>query len=407
MTCISLSKLQGLSDAEVTATLQKAIDETHQKGGGTVCLKAGKAVCGSLELRSGVELCLAHGSELTASGDPALFPPLADHDPSITANSKAGALIQAKGADNIALTGTGRIRGGGEAQNKPDWKTAQDLFRPGMVYLEDCEGVRFENISLLESRWWTMHLRRCRKIRVRGVTMNSTWPNSDGIDPDGCRDILISDCHLICGDDCIVVKSTNGDNCENMVVTNCLLETSCAALKVGTESFGAFRNITLSNCVCRSHVGVGIYLKDGGLAENIQASNLVLDCYSAYPILMDAMPRYYDSGKPAGHIRNIRVSNCTVRSGGRVWIEGDRPGAVTNISLHGIDWTLTEPLPEKPLPKPAGSARITIDPDRPAFEENRSHIIARQVENLKVGDWSLSGADADQRQNPLVAEVKK
>lgn len=386
--------------------IQKAIDETHTVGGGTVRLEAGKAVCGSLELKSGVELFLAHGSELTAADEPALFPPLADHDPSITANSKAGALIQAKGAKDIAVTGTGVIRGGGKKDQKPDWKTAQNLFRPGMVYLESCQGVRFENISLLESRWWTMHLRRCEKIWIRGITMDSNWPNSDGIDPDGCRDMIISDCHLVCGDDCIVAKSTNGDDCENLVVTNCLLETNFAALKLGTESFGVFRNITLTNCVCRSHVGFGIYMKDDGLVENIQVSGLVLDCFSEYPILLDAMPRYYDSGKPAGRIRNVRVSNCTIKSAGRVWVEGDRPGAVSNITLQGIDWTLTGRLPEKPSPKPTGTVRIKIDPNRPPYEENRSQIIARHVENLRVGDWSLSGADADQRSKPLVAKVE-
>ena len=35
---------------------------------------------------------------------------------------------------------------------------------------------------------------------------------------------------------------------ENLSVTNCTLATNCNAFKLGTESGGDFRNITVSNC---------------------------------------------------------------------------------------------------------------------------------------------------------------
>jgi hypothetical protein len=365
-------------------------------------LGAGIHSCGSLELKSGVELYLAHGSRLLAADDPALYPPLVDHDASLTANKGHGALLQAKDGADIAISGSGTVDGGGDWEAAPDWLTAQAMFRPATLYFEGCQQVRIEGVRFVGAKWWCLHLRRCEQVRVRGVCMRHKWPNSDGIDPDGCRDVIISDCDFLCGDDCIVAKSTQGDDCDGLVVTNCILRTSCAAFKLGTESRGSFRNICISNCVLRGDVGFALYMKDGGTMENIQGLNLSFDGDSAYPILIDAMPRDYRSGAPAGSIRNMRLSQCSVRGSGRVWVEGPADGGVENIRLTDIDWVLTAPLVAQPQPKPLGSARVVVDPRRPAYHEARAQILAVHVCNLTVSGWSISGADA--RQRPLLQE---
>lgn len=387
-----------LSPAEQTRRLQSAVDAAHVAGGGTVRLGPGLHVCGSIELKSGVELNFCHGSCLSAAEDPVLFPMLSGHDPKLTANKSFGALLQAKGARDIALTGTGKVDGGGAWDSAPTWLQAQSMFRPATGYFEDVVGLRIEGVGFYGSKWWCLHLRRCQTVRISGVRMRHNWPNSDGIDPDGCCDVIISDCDLVCGDDCIVAKSTQGDSCENIVVTNCLLSTPCACFKLGTESFGAFRNISITNCVLRGDVGFALYMKDGGLMENIHGSNLIFDTESDYPILIDAMPRDYRSGKPAGRIRNVRLGPCGLRGAGRAWIEGPEPGAVENIRLHDIDWVITGPLPQVPAPKPLGSARVQVDPRRPDYQSQRAQVIAINVHNLRVENWSLTGADADARQ---------
>ncbi|MCC5842511.1 MAG: hypothetical protein JJT96_20510 [Opitutales bacterium] len=380
-----------------TARIQAAIDTAHASGGGTVVLGPGVHVCGSITLKSGVELHLAHGSRLLAADDSSLFPTFEGHDPKLTANKAFGALLQARGACDIAITGSGTVDGGGAWEEAPDWFSAQSIFRPSMAYFEGCSGVRIESVSFVGAKWWCLHLRRCEQVRLHGLRMRHNWPNSDGIDPDGCRNVIISDCDLTCGDDCIVAKSTQGDDCENIVVTNCVLTTPCAAFKLGTESKGAFRNITVSNCVLRGDVGFALYMKDGGCMENIQGSQLLFDTSSAYPILIDAMPRDYASGKAAGTIRNVRLGGCSVRGPGRAWIEGPPEGTVENIRLHDIDWVLTASLPESPPAKPLGSARVRLDPDRPAYETQRAQVIAVHVRGLRLDNWSVNGADAAER----------
>jgi polygalacturonase len=384
--------------AAVTARIQEAVDAVHAAGGGTVVLGPGRHCSGSIELKSGVELQLAHGCRLVAAGDPALFPPLAGNDPKLTANKAFGALLQARGVSDVALTGSGTIDGGGDWDEAPNWLTAQGIFRPAMGYFEGCEGLRIEGLRFVGAKWWCLHLRRCRQVLISRVSMRHNWPNSDGIDPDGCRDVIISDCHLVCGDDCIVAKSTQGDDCENILVSNCLLETPCACFKLGTESLGAFRDISVSNCVMRGNVCFALYMKDGGCMENIQAANLLMEGDADYPILIDSMPRDYRSGNAAGTIRNVRLSQVMVRGPGRAWIEGTAEGDVENIRLADIDWLVSGPLPQPRPPKPLGSARVITDPARPAHEASNAQVIAVNVRNLRLDNWSLSGPEAPVRE---------
>ncbi|MCC5839881.1 MAG: hypothetical protein JJT96_07145 [Opitutales bacterium] len=392
----------GETAAATTASIQRALDTYHRQGGGTVTLQAGRYLSGSLTMPSGVTLHLAHGSRLVAADDPTLFPALADHDEKLTANARSGALLQARGAEDIAITGSGTLDGGGEWDAAPDWQTAQGIFRPAVSYFENCRDVDFTGIRIVGSKWWTLHLRRCDGVRIRGVRIRSNWPNSDGIDPDGCRNVIISDCDLLCGDDCIVAKSTQGDPCENIVVTNCILETEKACFKLGTESRGPFRNIAISNCVMRGDVCFSLYMKDGGIMENITGSHLIMDTTAPFPILIDAMPRDYRSGLPAGTIRNVQLSHCVVRGNGRVWLEGSADAPLENIRLSTIDWSMDEPLPENPLPKPLGSARVILDPARPAYEREPTQVIAVNVRGLRLEGWSLTGCGATR---PLLSEA--
>lgn len=390
---------QTQSDRERTLLLQQHINELSRQGGGTVQIPAGTWSCGSIRLRSGVELHLQSGAVLQASGDSSLYDPVGDHDPSITANAKLRAFFWASGEEDISIRGPGRIDGGGTREQCPDWASAQDLFRPALFYLQDCTRLRFTECELVNSKWWCLHLRRCTDVCIRGVLMDHSWPNSDGIDPDGCRNVLISDCRLRCGDDCIVFKSTQGDHVENATVTNCILETNHACFKLGTESFGAFRNITVSNCVMRGHVAFGLYMKDGGIMENIRGTNLVVDTTSPWPVLIDAMARYYDEGKPAGVIRNVALSNCSFSGPGRVWLEGPEESPLENIRLQEIDWHVSGPVPSPPETKPTGSARTRINPARPSYESHPEHILAIHCGEIEVNGVRLSGPDG---QRPLL-----
>ena len=146
------------------------------------------------------------------------------------------------------------------------------------------EGVTFRN-----SPMWTVSPLACDNVVIRAVTVINPpdSPNTDGINPDSCRNVRISDCYVDVGDDCITIKSGKEDDarrelraCENIAVTNCTLLHGHGGVVIGSEISGSVRNVAISNCI---FVGTdrGIRIKArrgrGGVVEDIRASNLVMD----------------------------------------------------------------------------------------------------------------------------------
>lgn len=391
--------LTKMTPTETTQTFQQWIDDASRSGGGQVVIPPGRHVCGSLQLRSNIELHLSAGATIRAAIDqPELFGAVGKHDASRTANSDFGAMIQAHDCRDVSITGPGTLDGAGDPETCPDWKTAQGLFRPAVAYFHICHRLRIESTRIINARWWTLHLLRCEDVNLHGIHISNTWPNSDGIDPDGCKRVIISGCNLLCGDDCIVAKSTQGDDCEDMTITNCILHSPrWACFKLGTESLGSFRNVSLSNCVMRGGVAFALYLKDGGSMENIIASQMNIESDADYPILIDAMRRDYQRDKAAGMIRNVSINDCMIRSAGRAWIEGEVDAPLENISLRNLAWHIPDPLPTQRNGKPLGSARVKPAPDRPCYEQSDDQLIVVHA-GVRTENIQLSGDGASARQ---------
>ena len=395
-------------------SIQKAINAAGEAGGGRVVLPAGTWRSGMLTLRDHVDLHLHTGAVLLAADDVEAYD---DVDHRRDAHRPLQAMLFADRAEHIAITGTGVIDGGGGPQPL-DWQAARELaLRPVVLLWRDCRHVRICDLTIRHAQNWTLHLKRCEHVRISGVTMQNNWPNSDGIDPDGCRHVVISDCDITAGDDCIVLKSTEGDPCENVVVNNCILRTNCAALKLGTESIGPIRNVVVNGCVALgvpeeggTGVGFGLYMKDGGTFENIVCSNLVVHNGSQFPILIDITPRFAVAGEAGegceaadpsgdadlhaapGRIRRVRFENCIVCSPGRLHIEGTAACPVEEVAIRGLQWHATGPLVTDVF-KPAGAARVSHDPDRINHAATAHLISAAHVQGLSLHDVGLTWAD--------------
>ena len=94
-----------------TERIQKAIDRMAAEGGGTVHIPAGVWQTGRIELKSNVNLHLDEGAELHFSGRVEDYLPVVyTRDEGIDIYS-LGAFIYANEADNIALTGRGKVVG--------------------------------------------------------------------------------------------------------------------------------------------------------------------------------------------------------------------------------------------------------------------------------------------------------
>lgn len=318
-----------------TRELQSAIDARAARGGGTVIVPAGKHLIGAIFFRDNLTLHLEAGATLLGSQNPADYP--------VTPNRWEGAeqltyapLLAGNNLKNIAITGRGTIDGQGDFWWRGFREKTLAYPRPRLIGFADCQNVLIEGVTLTNSPAWTVNPVRCENVNVRGVTIinPSDSPNTDGINPDSCRLVRISDCFVSVGDDCITLKSgTQFEHpdllqpCRDITITNCTLERGHGGVVIGSEMSGDVQNVTISNCVL---VGTdrGIRMKSrrgrGGVVENVRVTNLIMDgvlcpftmnlyyhCNGAKgdTTVSDKNPRPVDDGTPA--FRNIHYSHIT------------------------------------------------------------------------------------------------
>jgi polygalacturonase len=309
-----------------TVAIQQAIDACTAAGGGTVWVPAGEYVIGTIQLKSHVTLSLDYGASLLGSQNREDYP-LEGLRPSREGNSEC--LIYAADATNIRLEGLGVIDGRGTRAAFPKKAGPGGIDnRPRLIRFEHCEQVTFSGLTYKNPAFWGIHLVDCKEVVFSGVTvrMRDNNVNNDGLDIDGCENVLIENCDIIAGDDAICLKSSK-NACRNVVVRNCKASSHTAALKFGTSSSGGFIDVDVSNCYfydCPMGA-IKLQIVDGGRMENIRISRIVMDDVGA-PIfirlgnrgriytentytgtkLLDAAK---SEGAPVGSVRGIRISD--------------------------------------------------------------------------------------------------
>lgn len=342
-----------------TKSLQAAIDAAHAGGGGIVFFPSGWFHSGTIFLKSHVTLHLSPGAVLLGSTNIADYPtqdfPARDLD---IGGYQIWSLVYAEDARNIAIEGDGVIDGNGEPFKKAKVLNAEQPNnpRPRTVFFKNCRAVSLRDVTLRESGMWTLHLTLCDEVRLSGLRVTSTFNlNQDGIVLDSCRDAMVSDCFVDTVDDCIVIKNSFPRLSSDIAVTNCVLKSLCAGLKLGTQSLGGFRNIAVSNIVmhdCRLG-GLKFQAVDGGDLENVTVSNITMHNVSA-PISFRRGNRGFNFGfkevampRPVGRVRNVTISGlrATVntdavnRNGHTMSIAGIPGHPVEGVVLENIQIT--------------------------------------------------------------------
>lgn len=379
---------------DATATLQAAIDACAAGHGGRVVVAAGGYRCGTLHLRSGVELHLSADAVLRQAEGEAAFPVVdqAHYNP-----KQLRAMIMADRCRDVAITGRGAIVGAGEEPTT--WQQANALgCRPTLVYMRDCRHVRLSGFTLRHATFWTIHLLRCDGVHAEDLVIANGWPNSDGIDIDGCRNVHVRRCRIAAGDDCVCLKSTQGDECRDILIEDCSLQTTCAALKLGTEGIGPIRDVEMRRCrITDSATGIALYVKDGGDYERITFTDLHIESPGQFPIVLDVTKRYFDEPVPVGAIRQVTLRNIQLLSPGRIHVEGAADRPIRDLAIHNLDWQVTGPVRTTDIAKPIGGARGRRDPHQPNHAIHPCRLLAAHVEGLTVERLTLhpqAGADS-------------
>jgi hypothetical protein len=178
-------------------------------------------------------------------------------------------------------------------------------------------------------------------------------------------------------------------------------------LKLGTESNGGFKNITVSNCVFEHSRGLCIETADGGIIEDIVMSNITMRDVTDTPFFIRLNTRMRGpEGTPVGVCRRISLSNIIVYDvGGRPKFPEVGAGMVMGIPGHYIeDLTMSNIRivyrgggPREAIEKEvAENMDMYPDPYRwhslPAYG-----MYFRHVQRLKVSDVVLSFMNHDER----------
>ncbi|MEB2363085.1 MAG: TonB-dependent receptor [Bryobacterales bacterium] len=353
--------------ANSRAATQRAIDECSARGG-MVRIPAGRFTSGTLRLKSGVALWLDHGAVLADSGDTAEYearrptdrPP---HD------GWECALILAERAGNVAILGHGTITGGSLTRPMAFDGDRLAPFRPRLVSFEYCRDVRVEGVTLRDPDRWTLHFYACDHVQARAVRIYAGYRsgNSDGIDVDCSRNVVIAGCEIVTGDDAIVLKTGHflGDPhpCENITITNCTLSTHRTALKIGTDTYADFSNIAISNCAIfgsgesRPH-GICLLPVDGARVRGVAISSISMRHVSA-PIFLRVGARTAPSALSDVTIRNVVAVDAALASAiGGIPLRPVENVAVSDVRLvmtGGGDASLAEKeVPEREAAYPSG-----------------------------------------------------
>lgn len=412
----------GYEGGLATRALQAAIDRVHALGGGTVLLAGGDYVSGSLTLRSHVRLMVGEGCRLLASTDLTDYPEhicrrITVQDTHMGMNQS---LLFAEGCENICLCGPGEIDGRGTQDNFPGGETQHGTpGRPFLIRLVDCRGVHVHDITLRDAACWMENYFNCDGVLLERVTVRSQANyNNDGIDIDGCRDVIIRGCDVRSGDDALCFKGASERPTERVLVEDCRLYSSCNALKVGTDTQSDFRQVLVRRChiggvetdargikhPC-SDSGISLEMVDGGTLEDFLITDI--DIRRAWsPVFL----RLEDRGrvKPSdprpgvGTLRRVAITHGTGCDNGPrgSYLLGIPEKPIEDVLLH--DLHLTQHPSVKPVTTGADFDELRgvypdahmIDDigDAPAYA-----LWARHVKGLRLMDYQVQPTGADPR----------
>src|SRR6266567_1419014 len=358
-----------------TPAINKAIETAASAGGGTVHFPAGIYLSFTIRLRGHVALYLDQGATILAADPKEVkggydlpeanqWDMYQDFGHSHWQNS----LIAGIGLADISIFGPGLIDGRGLTRRSPRPRRSQGAGdapvslggeRPqakvesplgedapvsemnGLgnkaIGLKNCRNVTIRDVSILNGGHFAILATGVDNLTIDNVKIDT---NRDGIDIDSCRNVRISNASVNSpNDDAIVLKSSYalgfGRATENVTITGCLVsgydigslldgtfkrnvteapdhDGPAGRLKLGTESNGGFKNITISDIVFDHCRGLALETVDGGSLEDVSITNITMRDIMNSPIFLRLGSRLRaPAGMPVGELRRINISNIT------------------------------------------------------------------------------------------------
>lgn len=408
-----------------TKAIDKAITEANAAGGGTVYFPAGDYLSITIHLKSNVGLFLDHGATIVAATTSKTvqydLPEKSENDTyqDYGHSHFQNSLIVGENLHDISITGPGKIWGKGLIRD--DQKENNAGYANKALSLKLCKNVILRDFTVAYGGWFCFLLTAVDNATIDNIKMDT---NRDGIDLISSKNVRISNCSINSpGDDAIVLKSDYALNypriTENITITNCQVsgynegtfldgtykkngrKDPTGRIKIGTESNGGFKNITISNCVFDHCRGLALETVDGAVLEDITITNITMRDVVNAPIFIRLGARQRGpKDAPYSQLRRVLISNIVASD-----VTGEQAAIISGIPGHDIeDLTLSNiRIYFKGGGTKAQSAReipalIDSYPDPNRFGITPAYgFFIRNVTDLKMSDVEVSYAKEDLR----------
>ena len=374
----SISDFGAEEGVKATAAFTAAMAACERGGGGRVVVPKGKWLTGAVHFRNNCNLHIVEGATLEFTDNPADYPEVFTTWEGIECYNHSP-LIYALGCTNVAITGGGTV-----APRMELWRTwfnqtsehrkATELMyywcstnapiearrllaldrahmRPQLIQFNRCSNVLLDGFRIRESPFWMIHLYHTENCIIRNLDTYAHGQNTDGVDIESTRNVIVENCHFDQGDDGIVLKAGRnadgwrvGRSTENVMVRDCDLINSHALLGIGSELSGGIRNVWMTRCKA-GEITTMLRIKTGprrgGFVENVRMDNCrgdkmvrAFQIFTKYSAQWGAFP---DFELRRTRIRDIEIANCEVNECEYgVLLEGDKLLPPKGIRVHNL-----------------------------------------------------------------------
>jgi polygalacturonase len=371
-----------------TEAFKSAIAACTNAGGGRVIVPAGEFVTGAIELKSRVDLHLDSKATIRFTRDQSKYPMVFTRWEGMELMNFSP-FIYAFEQRDIAITGDGTIDGNCDCEHWWPWKGRtncgwkkgdpdQDAdrnnllamiergvpvnervfgpghyLRPQFIQPYRSQNVLIEGVKLLNAPMWQVHPVLCTNVTIKDlyVQVSSLGPNTDGCDPESCKDVLITNCYFDTGDDCIAIKAgRNADGrrlhtpSENIVIQKCRMKNGHGGITIGSEISGGVRNVFAEDCTLDSpELDFAVRLKNnamrGGLLENIYVRNLDVGQVAKAAVTIDFYYEEGEAGKFTPIVRNVVIQNMKMKKAEHaLYFRGFKNAPIKDVAILDCDF---------------------------------------------------------------------
>lgn len=406
---------------------------------GRVLIPEGTYKITSLFLKSHLRLELAKGAELKADTErthfaqfPGTIQSYDETDEYYLGTWEGNPLPMFAGiicglnAEDVVIYGEGTINGNASKEN---WwnnpKVMRIAFRPRLFFISHCKNVTLQGVKFCNSPSWTLHPFFSDDLKFVNVVVENPAdsPNTDGLDPESCKNIDIIGVRFSLGDDCIAVKSGKiymGKKfkrpTENVMIRQCLMENGHGAVTLGSEIAGGVVNLTVEDCFFR-HTDRGLRIKTrrgrgkDAILSNIIFRNLTLD-HVMTPLVVNAFyfcdpdgkTQYVQSREPYPVddktpvvkkmiFENLTCTNCHVAA---AYMEGLPEQKIEEIVMKNISISYAE---NPKFDVPAMSEGVE--------KSSKRGCVVKNVTKLTLDNVTITGQDGEAYEISGVDELIK